>query len=183
MILIPAAVIAVLIKLESSGPVIYSQNRIGKDHRVYKIYKFRTMVHGAEEFLTELLSQDEELLREYNHYHKLKDDPRITRIGAFLRRYSLDELPQIINILKGEMSLIGPRAYLPSELEHINGYLNIILKVRPGITGWWQVNGRNRTSFSERIQMDYYYLSNWSLWLDFYIFFKTFFTLIHGDGR
>lgn len=112
----------------------------------------------------------------------MSDDPRITKIGRFLRKYSLDEFPQLWNVLRGEMSLIGPRAYMPSELDDIGEFTEIILRVRPGMTGWWQVMGRHTTTFQARLKMDEYYISNWSLWMDLYIFYKTYWVVIQGTG-
>ena len=140
------------------------------------------MYPNAEEKLVELLQSDADAAREYALYHKLTDDPRITPIGRFLRRYSLDELPQLINVIRGDMNLIGPRSYLPRESDAMGEHARIIHKVRPGITGWWQVMGRNATSFEERLQLDEYYISNWSIWLDIYIVIKTGWVLISGKG-
>ena len=175
-------ILAVLIKLDSRGPVLYKQKRLGFDGQLFDSLKFRTMYENAEDKLQELLEEDPEARTEYEKYHKLANDPRITRIGRFLRRYSLDELPQLINILKGEMNLIGPRSYLPRELPQIGEYAKIILKVKPGLTGWWQVMGRNATSFNERLKLDEYYISNWSIWLDIYIVIKTVWVLLSGKG-
>jgi Undecaprenyl-phosphate galactose phosphotransferase WbaP len=175
-------VLAVLIKLDSKGPVVFKQERLGQDGQLFDSLKFRTMYENAEEKLVHLMEEDPEARREYEEYHKLTNDPRITRVGKFLRRYSLDELPQIINILKGDMNLIGPRSYLPRELPEIGDYAAIILKVKPGMTGWWQVMGRNATTFEERLKLDEYYISNWSIWLDIYIVIKTFWVLLSGQG-
>jgi lipopolysaccharide/colanic/teichoic acid biosynthesis glycosyltransferase len=140
------------------------------------------MYYNAEEMLQELLAKDSQASQEYQEFHKLSNDPRVTRLGKFLRRYSLDEMPQFINVLRGDMNLIGPRSYLPRELDEMGDYARIILKVKPGITGWWQVMGRNATSFKERLQLDEYYISNWSIWLDIYILIKTVFVIISGKG-
>jgi len=175
-------ILALLIKLDSKGPILYTQKRLGQGGELFDSYKFRTMYDNAEEKLSKLLDEDPDAYLEYEKYHKLTNDPRITRIGQFLRRYSLDELPQLINVLKGDMNLIGPRSYLPRELPAMRDYANIILKVKPGITGWWQVMGRNATSFEERLQLDEYYISNWSIWLDIYIVIKTVWVLISGQG-
>lgn len=174
--------LALLIKIDSRGPVLYTQKRLGHDGELFDSYKFRTMYKNAEDKLKDLLAEDHEAYLEYEKYHKLANDPRITRVGKFLRRYSLDELPQLINVVKGDMNLIGPRSYLPRELPDIGEYANIILKVKPGLTGWWQVMGRNATSFEERMQLDEYYISNWSIWLDIYIIIKTTYVLISGKG-
>lgn len=175
-------ILTVLIKLTTKGSVLYTQKRLGKDGRIFESYKFRTMYPNAEEKLVELLQSDADAAREYALYHKLTDDPRITPIGRFLRRYSLDELPQLINVIRGDMNLIGPRSYLPRESDAMGEHARIIHKVRPGITGWWQVMGRNATSFEERLQLDEYYISNWSIWLDIYIVIKTGWVLISGKG-
>ena len=174
--------LSLMVRLDSKGPILYQQKRLGKDGKTFDSLKFRTMYDNADEKLQDLLANDPEASREYEKYHKLAKDPRVTRVGKFLRRYSLDELPQLFNVLKGDMNLIGPRSYLPRELETMGEYANIILKVRPGITGWWQVMGRNATSFKERLQLDEYYISNWSIWLDIYISIKTVWVLINGQG-
>lgn len=175
-------ILAVLVKLDSKGPILYTQKRLGQNGVPFDSYKFRTMYVNAEEKLTELLAADPAAAREYAKYHKLANDPRVTPIGRFLRRYSLDELPQLLNVIKGDMNLIAPRSYLPRELPAMGEHANIILKVKPGITGWWQVMGRNATSFEERLQLDEYYISNWSTWLDVYIVIKTIWVLISGQG-
>jgi len=175
-------ILAILIKLDSKGPVLFKQERLGQDGKLFDSLKFRTMYENAEEKLMQLMEEDPAARKEYEEYHKLANDPRITRVGKFLRRYSLDELPQIINILKGEMNLIGPRSYLPRELPEIGDYAIIIHKVKPGMTGWWQVMGRNSTTFEERLKLDEYYISNWSIWLDIYIVIKTFWVLLSGQG-
>jgi Undecaprenyl-phosphate galactose phosphotransferase WbaP len=174
--------LALLVRFDSKGPILYTQKRLGQDGQEFDSYKFRTMFEDADEKLHDLLESDPEVKREYQEYHKLTNDPRVTRVGRFLRRYSLDEMPQFINVLKGDMNLIGPRSYLPRELPAMGAYAKIILKVKPGITGWWQVMGRNATSFKERLQLDEYYISNWSIWLDIYIMIKTLWVLIRGEG-
>jgi lipopolysaccharide/colanic/teichoic acid biosynthesis glycosyltransferase len=141
------------------------------------------MYENAGEKLKELLTRDKAAFEEYTLYHKLQNDPRITPIGRFIRRFSLDELPQLFNVLKGDMNLIGPRSYMPWEQFAMGDKSRIILKVKPGLTGWWQVMGRNATSFEERLALDQYYISNWSLWLDIYIMIKTVFVVLSGQGR
>jgi Undecaprenyl-phosphate galactose phosphotransferase WbaP len=175
-------ILTLLIKLDSKGPVLYAQKRLGQNGTTFNSLKFRTMYLNAEEKLVELLDSDPQAAKEYHLYHKLANDPRVTKTGKFLRRYSLDELPQLINVVKGDMNLIGPRSYLPRELPAIGDYANIILKVKPGLTGWWQVMGRNATTFEERLQLDEYYISNWSIWLDIFIAIKTIWVLISGQG-
>jgi Undecaprenyl-phosphate galactose phosphotransferase WbaP len=171
-----------LIRLDSNGPIFYRQERLGRNYKMINIYKFRSMVPDAEVKLQELLDKDPVSNERYKIYHKLEHDPRVTNIGRFLRRFSIDEFPQLINVLKGEMSLSGPRAYLPSELSEMGDYADTILRVNPGMTGWWQVLGRHNTSFQKRLQMDEYYISNWSIWMDIYIFLKTIGVLIYGKG-
>lgn len=175
-------ILALLIRLDTKGPIFYTQKRLGKDGETFDSIKFRTMFNDAEEKLEELLENDPEAALEYEKYHKLANDPRITRVGKFLRRYSLDELPQLFNVVKGDMNLIGPRSYMPSELPVMGDTAKIILKVRPGLTGWWQVMGRNSTLFKERLQLDEYYISNWSIWLDLYIIIKTVWVILKGEG-
>jgi undecaprenyl-phosphate galactose phosphotransferase len=153
--------------------VIYSHYRIGRKGKIFKCYKFRTMQKDAEEKLQELLQKDSSARLQWEQYWKLIDDPRVTRVGRFLRKTSLDELPQILNVLKGEMSLIGPRPYLLREKDAIQDKLEIITSVAPGITGLWQVSGRNDITYQHRIKLDVWYIMNWSLWLDIYILIKT----------
>ena len=135
------------------------------------------MVNNSQEVLEEML-KDPEIKRQWKKYHKIENDRRITRIGKWIRKFSLDELPQLINILRGEMSLIGPRPYMQSEIDEVGEAADLIFAVRPGLTGWWQVNGRNDLSFDERTQLDLFYVYNWSLWLDLFIFIKTFWVMI-----
>ena len=175
-------ILALLVRLDSKGPILYTQKRLGQYGNPFNSFKFRTMYDNAEAKLSELLANDPEAQREYDEYHKLANDPRVTPIGKILRRYSLDELPQLINVVKGDMNLIGPRSYLPRELPAMGEYAKIILKVNPGLTGWWQVMGRNATSFRERLRLDEYYISNWSIWLDIYIIIKTVWVLVTGQG-
>lgn len=180
--IIPLLLIAIAIKLTSEGPVIYSQNRIGKKGKTFRCHKFRTMYKDADKKLKELLEKDPTLKAEYQKYWKIKNDPRITSIGNFLRKTSLDELPQIFNVLKGEMSLVGPRPYLPKEWEFIEKESPIIHALPPGITGLWQVSGRSNTSYEYRISLDSWYVKNWNLWLDIVILFKTFSAVIKREG-
>ena len=174
--------IALWIRLDAPGAVFYRQERMGREGRIVTILKFRTMYEDADQKLAEILEQDPTLRREYEQYHKLQNDPRVTRIGRFLRRYSLDELPQILNVLRGDMSLVGPRAYMPSELEKMNGLARAVLQCPPGMTGLWQVSGRNRLSFSDRVNLDVHYIQNWSLWLDLYLLVRTGPVVFSGDG-
>jgi Undecaprenyl-phosphate galactose phosphotransferase WbaP len=171
-------VLALLVYLESGTPIFYKDWRMGKEGKLFSCIKFRTMVSDAEALLEKLLEEDPELGKEYSKYHKLRDDPRVTYIGRLLRKTSLDELPQLWNVLRGEMSLVGPRPYLPRESEEIGITQSEILRVPPGITGPWQVSGRNHASFSERVQMDNRYVRDWSMWLDILLLIRTVKTLL-----
>jgi Undecaprenyl-phosphate galactose phosphotransferase WbaP len=175
-------VMALLIRIDSSGPILFVQKRMGKNGQVFNLFKFRTMVVDADEKLQDLLKSDEKLANEYRKYHKFRNDPRITRVGSFLRKTSLDEFPQIWNVIRGEMSLVGPRAYLPIEQDQMGESAQLIQRVNPGLTGWWQVMGRHDVTFSKRLKMDEYYISNFSLWMDFYILLKTVWVVIAGKG-
>ena len=174
--------ITLLIRLDSPGAAVFAQERLGRGGRCFHCYKFRTMSVDAEAALQKLLDTDPTARREYQKYHKLAHDPRITRMGSLLRKFSLDELPQIWNVLRGDLSLVGPRAYLPRELDDMRSDAGLILKTRPGLTGWWQVMGRHSTTFEQRLQLDVYYLSNWSLSLDIYIMIKTAWIILSGHG-
>ena len=166
-------VLAALVRLESRGPVFYKDFRMGRDGRLFPCIKFRTMVPDAEALLQRVLEEDAEKREEYLLYHKLKDDPRVTRVGRLLRKTSLDELPQLWNVVRGEMSLVGPRPYLPRESKDIGQTQGEILRVTPGITGPWQVAGRSNTSFLERVGMDAHYVHDWSVWLDVILLART----------
>ncbi len=170
--------LCLLVRLESSGPVFYKAKRMGRNGTLFSCVKFRTMVPDAEDALQQLLEQDPAAREEYAKYHKLREDPRVTRVGRFLRKTSLDELPQLWNVLRGEMSLVGPRPYLPRESEDIGVTQSDILRVYPGITGPWQVSGRNHTSFQERVKMDAHYVRDWSVWLDIVLLARTVCALI-----
>lgn len=176
------AALAILIRLDSDGPVFYRQERMGSEGRIFTLLKFRSMYCDADERLAHVLENDPERRKEYERYHKLEDDPRGTRIGKFLRRYSLDELPQLFNVLRGDMSLVGPRAYMPAELSDMEGLEKVILQTPPGVTGLWQVSGRNQLHFAERVDLDVHYVQNWSLWLDLYLLARTFPTVLTGEG-
>jgi len=175
-------VLSMLIKLDSKGRIFFKQTRMGKNDSRFEIIKFRTMFENAEDKLTDLLNENEDFRSEYEVYHKLRTDPRLTRFGKFLRKFSLDELPQFINVIKGDMSLIGPRAYMPWEKIKMNGYEDMILKVKPGISGLWQVTDRNESSFEERNETDVYYIRNWSMFLDIYIVARTIGVVVLGKG-
>ncbi|MBS2011922.1 MAG: exopolysaccharide biosynthesis polyprenyl glycosylphosphotransferase [Deltaproteobacteria bacterium] len=174
--------IALLIKLDSKGPIFYTQKRLGRDGEFFKAYKFRTMHGDGEERLKAILDADPALKAEYEIYHKLKKDPRVTRIGRVLRKFSLDEFPQLLNVVLGDMSLVGPRPYIEREVAEMGGQEKIILRAPPGMTGMWQVSDRNATSFAQRVQIDVYYVRNWSPWLDIHILAKTFGVVIKGTG-
>jgi exopolysaccharide biosynthesis polyprenyl glycosylphosphotransferase len=176
------ALIALLIKLDSKGPIFYWQNRLGKDGEFFRAYKFRTMHGDGEARLKAILDGDPQLRAEYEIYHKLRKDPRVTRIGRVLRKFSLDEFPQLLNVIIGDMSLVGPRPYIERELTEMGGQEKIILRAPPGMTGMWQVSDRNSTSFAQRVQIDVYYVRNWSPWLDIHILAKTFGVVIKGSG-
>lgn len=158
--------------------IIYKQKRIGKNGKIFYMYKIRTMVPDAEKYLEEYLQKNTIAREEFKINRKLKDDPRVTKVGKLLRKTSLDELPQIFNVLKGEMSIIGNRPYLLEEKKYIKDELNTLTKVKPGITGFWQVNGRNDVSFKKRIILEQYYSNNYNIILDTKIFFKTFIVLL-----
>lgn len=158
------------------------QDRIGKDGKEFKFYKFRSMVPNADEILFKMLKEDKEIAKEYKINKKLKNDPRITKVGKILRRTSLDELPQLFNVLKGDMSLIGNRPYLPREKEDIGDYFDEIVKTKPGITGYWQVSGRKNATFERRLELEKFYSNNYSLKMDIKIFFKTFKAVLGGHG-
>lgn len=158
-VLIPLTIILYIVKVvdKDNGPLFFSQDRIGKDGKLFKMYKFRTMVVGADDVLKKILEEDEEARKEYAKNKKLKNDPRITKIGKFLRSTSLDEFPQFLNVLKGDMSLVGPRPYLPREEEDMGYYYYYITQCKPGITGLWQVSGRSELCFDERLDLDLQY--------------------------
>lgn len=185
-LLVPATIaiyIARKVLKEDDGPIFYTQLRIGKNGKQFKLYKFRSMCMNADEKLAEYLEKNEEAANEFKKYKKLKHDPRITKLGNVLRKTSLDEMPQFINVLKGDMSLVGPRPYLCREKEEIpKEYYNEIIKVRPGITGYWQVNGRSDVYFEERNHMDTYYIEHRSCIMDLKIIIKTFLKVIKREG-
>lgn len=164
-------------------PVIFKQKRIGKNGKEFTIYKFRTMVPNAEQILQELMEKDPAIREEYKINKKLKDDPRITEAGKFLRKTSLDEFPQLINVLRGEMSLIGPRPYLLGEKEDMGIFYDIVIKMKPGITGMWQTHGRSDVDFQDRLALDEYYYRNYNLWLDVTLLVKTLMTVMSGRDK
>lgn len=175
-------VTSLAIRKDSDGPAMFTQKRIGKDGKLFEIYKFRTMVPDADKKLFELLDKDEKAREEYKVNKKLKHDPRITKVGNFLRKTSIDELPQLINVLKGDMSLVGPRPYLPREKEDMGDYYNTIIESKPGITGLWQVSGRSNTTFEDRLEFDKEYTENKGFFYDMGLLTKTVGVVIHKDG-
>lgn len=172
-------ILALIIKIDSKGPIIYAHKRIGKNGKEIKIYKFRTMYENANEMIKDFT---EEQMKEWKTNFKLKNDPRVTKVGNILRKTSLDELPQIINIIKGELSIIGPRPVVEEELEKYGANKNKFLSVTPGLTGFWQANGRSDTTYEQRMQMELYYVDNYNFKLDCQIFFKTFSAVLKKEG-
>lgn len=182
--LIPLTIIVKVKSLRAGDKesIFFTQDRIGKNGKIIKIYKYRSMVPNAEQVLEELMEKDEKIREEYLTNKKLDPDPRVTEIGAFLRRTSLDEFPQFINVLRGEMSFIGPRPYLPREREDMGIYYDTVIKSKPGITGMWQANGRSDVGFTDRCKLDEYYYDNWSIWLDMIIIVKTIKAVLKKEG-
>lgn len=175
-------VIALLIKLTAQGSAFYSQERIGERGRTFRAWKFRTMVPDAENMLQRYLQDNPALQREWESDQKLRSDPRVTRIGRFLRKTSLDELPQIWNVVRGEMSFVGPRPIVQSEVAKYGQEFDLYQKVRPGITGLWQISGRSDTTYDDRVAMDVYYVRNWSVWLDIYLLIRTANVVLQKQG-
>lgn len=165
---------AIWVKLDSKGPIFYNAKRIGKNGKEFTCYKFRSMYTNGDELLEKYLAENPVAKKEWDEFQKLHDfDPRVTKAGKIMRKTSLDELPQILNVLKGEMSLVGPRPYLPREKEMMGYFYNIIISTVPGITGYWQVNGRSDVTFEGRLRMDDWYIRNWSVWIDIILLIKT----------
>lgn len=173
------AIIAIAVKMESEGPVFFKHTRIGKDGKIIKLYKFRSMVINAEELIK---SFTPEQMKEYKENYKLTNDPRITKIGKFLRKTSLDELPQLINIIKGDLAIIGPRPVIAEELKKYGDNIDKFLSVTPGLTGYWAANGRSNTTYEQRMQMELYYIDNMSLKMDIQVFFKTILSVVKKEG-
>lgn len=178
--------VAIIIKVSymlhgDFAPIIYSQKRVGKNGKIFQLYKFRSMVPNADEVLKEILKKPEYKM-EWDKYQKLSNDPRITKVGKLIRKTSLDEIPQFINVLKGDMSLIGPRPLVIGELDLHNGIHEVYEAVRPGITSWWAAHGRSNISYDERLKLEYYYIENRSLLLDFKCIFDTIKSIIKKDG-
>ena len=182
-VLLPlGAALALVIKADSPGPVFFRQKRIGQHGKEIRIFKFRTMVNDADKVLKDMLASDDALQKEWACDRKLKCDPRITRVGRLLRKLSLDELPQLLNVVMGDMSLVGPRPIVQSEVGKYGQIFEEYCMVKPGITGLWQVSGRNNTTYQERVNFDQYYISNWSVWMDLWILIKTVPVVIFGYG-
>lgn len=184
-LLIPITLVVAImriIKKENNGPIFYEQLRIGKNGKQFRMYKFRSMCLNADETLKKYLEENEDAKREYKKYKKLKYDPRITKVGKVLRATSLDEFPQFINVLKGEMSLVGPRPYLPREKKDMGKYYDVIIKIKPGVTGPWQIRGRSNISFEDRLKIDAEYIQNMSLKNDIKMVLKTFTKVVNKDG-
>ena len=184
-LLIPITIciyIAKKILKEDDGPIFYDQFRIGKNGKHFKLYKYRSMVIGADEILKKYLAENEEARIEFEENQKLKNDPRITKLGNFIRKTSLDEFPQFINILKGDMSLVGPRPIVDREVELFGDKMKTVHSVRPGLTGYWAANGRSDTTYEQRVEMEAYYAENFSLLLDIKIIFKTIKSVLRKEG-
>jgi Undecaprenyl-phosphate galactose phosphotransferase WbaP len=174
--------VALAIRLDSPGPIIYGQRRIGRGGREFKAWKFRSMVANADEILRCYLDENPQLRAEWDATHKLKNDPRVTKLGAFLRRTSLDEFPQLWNVLRGEMSVVGPRPIVRDEIRHYGLDFETYTYVQSGLTGLWQVSGRSETSYQQRVDFDRFYVQNWSVWLDLCILFRTIGTVLSRAG-
>ena len=171
-----------LLKVTGSHAPIFSQKRIGQDGKEFSFFKFRTMVKNADDILKKWISHHPDIKIEFERKFKLRGDPRVTHFGQFLRRTSLDELPQIFNIIKGDMSLVGPRPIVPNEIPKYGIHAKQVFRVKPGLTGLWQVSGRNDVSYERRVKLDLVYIKKWSLWLDFVILFRTFRAVLNGKG-
>ena len=176
------AIVSLAIKLDDPGRIFYRQTRVGRDGKHFTLYKFRTMHLNADAVLTSYLEKDPDLKREFQMYQKLRNDPRITRVGKLLRRFSIDELPQLWNVAKGDMSMVGPRPIMINQVELYGQRLDHYKRVTPGITGIWQVSGRNKVSFERRTEFDVQYVMNWSIWLDLYLLARTVWMVIRSDG-
>ena len=184
LLLIPLTIYVKIVNLKcgDKGPIFFTQERIGKDGEPFKIYKYRTMVQGADKILERLMREDPAIREEYTINKKLENDPRITKAGRFLREKSLDEFPQFINVLKGEMSTVGPRPYLPREKKDMGPNYKYIVSMKPGLSGMWQTHGRSDVTFEERLVLDNYYSHNWNVWLDLTIIYRTISIVLHGRG-
>jgi undecaprenyl-phosphate galactose phosphotransferase len=175
--------IVIAVRIDSKGPAIFVQKRVGRNKRIFRLFKFRSMYMNCDKKLTEYFSDHPESKKEWEKYKKIKNhDPRVTRVGRIIRKYSLDELPQLFNVLTGEMSLVGPRPYIAEELEGKEKFTKILSRVKPGITGLWQISGRSELTFDQRLDLDEYYIRNWSLWLDIVILLKSIKVLFSSKG-
>ncbi len=180
--LLVLGMVSAMVMLSSPGPIFYSHRRIRKSGAFFSMWKFRTMCVNSAEVLEEYLAQHPEARSEWNKTHKLRNDPRITPIGSFLRRYSLDELPQLWNVLVGQMSLVGPRPIVAAEVEKYGNSFSCYCRVKPGLTGLWQVSGRSELSYDARVALDCAYVEHWSLQKDVRILLKTFASVVNQDG-
>ena len=176
------AVVSLIIKLTSPGPVFYGHVRVGKNGKSIKCWKFRSMCRDADKKLDEILAHNPEMQKQWERDRKLVDDPRVTAVGKFIRKTSIDELPQFLNILTGEMSFIGPRPVTQGELIKYGEQADYILSVTPGLSGMWQTSGRSDTEYEERITLDTYYIQNWSIWLDIWLIIKTVWVVFKRKG-
>jgi Undecaprenyl-phosphate galactose phosphotransferase WbaP len=174
--------IAIAIKLTSRGPIFFGHRRFGRENRPFQMLKFRTMMVDADKILASYLETHPEERVEWQRHQKLRNDPRITKVGKWLRRYSLDELPQLLNVFAGQMSLVGPRPIMEAEILRYGRSYGLYTRVLPGITGLWQVSGRNNTTYDQRIGFDEYYVCNWSIWLDLYILIRTIRIVLTAEG-
>jgi Undecaprenyl-phosphate galactose phosphotransferase WbaP len=182
LVTLPILLIGLLVRLESPGPIFYGHHRVGRGQRKFRIWKIRTMKTNADELLRIVLAKDGNLREEWTRDRKLRNDPRITRVGRFLRKTSLDELPQLWNVLRGEMSLVGPRPIVEEEVAAYGQNFSLYCRVTPGLTGLWQVSGRNAVSRRDRVRLDSYYVRNWSPWLDLHILARTASVVLTGAG-
>lgn len=172
-------ILSILVKTTSEGPVFFAHKRVGKGGKTIKIYKFRSMVTNAEELIKQFTPEQK---AEYEKNFKLENDPRVTKVGNFMRKTSLDELPQLINILKGDISIVGPRPVMDVETKIYGNYRDMLLSVKPGLTGFWAANGRSHTTYTRRRAMEIYYVKNRSVLLDLKIIFKTFISVFKREG-
>jgi Undecaprenyl-phosphate galactose phosphotransferase WbaP len=174
--------IMIAIKIESPGPALFGHLRIGRNGRFFRAWKFRTMAHNADKVLERYLAANPEARAEWERDHKLKNDPRVTAVGRFLRKTSLDELPQLWNVLSNEMSMVGPRPIVEAEIPKYGNSYSVYTRVKGGVTGLWQVSGRSDVSYDERVKLDTFYVRNWSVWLDLCILYRTIGTVLFRNG-
>jgi Undecaprenyl-phosphate galactose phosphotransferase WbaP len=176
------ALIALAIVLDSRGPVFFRHTRLGRDRRQFRLWKFRTMIPDGDDMFQDYLARNPGLAREWQLTHKLRSDPRVTRAGRFLRKTSLDELPQLWNVLRGDMSMVGPRPIVPAEIAKYGPAIVLYSRVSPGLTGLWQTSGRNDTHYQRRVELDGRYIRNWTPWLDVRILVRTVRVVVRGHG-